>query len=299
MLFIFSLIANAKDCEFAQVDTKNMPDNQTQNDLEWCFAFSAANTLSFYEKEKLSPYHIALLHHLNPVIAKQISNKNLGEVFGSPGKAMLIAAILSPSGICQESEAKQEENFWRKRSDFFNKLAQETSSIQALRCDPNAPPVLKELSENILQALEKLSGGKKAAAFLDVTCEKHKMSNQYSSKSFKYADLKNNSSDFLLSEVNRILDKSEPLSIGYSIGVILPDHKYQNKDYIHASTVVGRKWNENLKLCEYLIRDSYNKKDCSAANSKIRCVGHDFWVDESTLKANLMSVESVDVTQLK
>jgi|GEM_PF-3968222 len=290
ILFLSQFTFAQSNCDTKSVDMTSMPKNQSQDDLEWCFAFSASNILSFYEKTPLSAYDIALRHHLHPAIAKK---GKLGEIFGSPSKAMTIAGLYSPQGICREESSSSENSDWARRSRFVQRITDTQKSLSEISC--NYKNESEKLSDAVLSILDKLNGGNRAAAFLDVTCQKHKMKGSYDKSNFHYYSKSDFGVEKLKMKMHEMLSKEEPSSISYSIGHLLPDKKFQKREYIHASTLVARRWNPVRKTCELKLRDSYNKKDCTSRNTKIRCEGSDFWIDEEVLLQGIGAVETIEL----
>jgi hypothetical protein len=290
IIFFFQFTLAQNICETKSVDVTFMPKNQSQDDLEWCFAFSASNILSFYEKTPLSAYDIALKHHLHPAIAKK---GKLGEIFGSPSKAMMIAGLYTPQGICQEESSSRENSDWARRSRFIQRITDTQKSLSEISCDYKNES--EKLPKEVLTILDKLNSGNRAAAFLDVTCQKHQMKRSYKKDNFHYYSKSAFGIEKLKLKMHEMLNKEEPTNITYSIGHLLPDEKYQKGEYVHASTLVAKRWNPDRKTCEFKLRDSYSKKDCSPKNLRIRCEGPDFWIDEEVLLEGVAAVETIEI----
>ena len=240
-----------------------------------------------------SAYDIALRNHLHPAISKNRKKTKLGETFGSPSKAMMIAALHSPQGICKEVSSSSEKVDWASRSRFVQRISDTQRSLSEISCDHKNEA--KKLPHAVLNILDKLNGGNRAAAFLDVTCQKHKMIRTYEKNNFHHYSKSDFGIEKLKLKMHEMLNKEEPSNISYSIGHLLTDEKFQKGEFIHASTLVAKRWNQTRKTCEFKLRDSYNKKDCSKRNTKIRCEGSDFWIDESVLIQGISAVETIEL----
>lgn len=60
------------------------------------------------------------------------------------------------------------------------------------------------------------------------------------------------------------------------------------REGMHASVVVGRRWNDSTRSCEYLIRNSWGS-GCGSYKVKQNCEGGNIWVPEKTLRHNLFA----------
>ncbi|MBC7715127.1 MAG: hypothetical protein H7177_17410 [Rhizobacter sp.] len=91
-----------------------------------------------------------------------------------------------------------------------------------------------------------------------------------------------------MAQLDEILSKDEPVSIGYDIDQILKLPEDESSPYPHASTVIGRRQNPNTNQCEYLIKNSWGN-ECPK-KSKIECINGNLWVPEGLLKKSLSEV---------
>ena len=82
---------------------------------------------------------------------------------------------------------------------------------------------------------------------------------------------------------DKVIDSGKILAIEYDAGM-LKDYTTP-KDVVngHASTIVGRRWNEKKGMCEYLLRNSWGK-DCSGYDANYECVDGHVWIGEKFWK---------------
>jgi len=296
VFILYSFQVRAETCSNVEVDQSNMPKNNYQEDLEWCFAFSSANLFSFYLKKPVSSYHLALLHHLHPDISPLVKKTDISMAIGSVQKTLFLAANAQSTGLCLEENTLTELGHWQKSSQFYQKLVNSDLTLKHLYCDNKISDQSLVASSQLLKILDKLSKGHRAKAFLEVTCKKGAVPERLKEANFTYMDIRNYSADQLVTKINQKLNSKEPVSVSYQIENLLGSEPVKNILRLHASTVVGRQFNPMTKKCEFLVKDSFNKKNCSNDNSKIRCVGDGayYFISEEQLKKSLYVVESLD-----
>jgi hypothetical protein len=88
--------------------------------------------------------------------------------------------------------------------------------------------------------------------------------------------------------IDSLLDEDEILGISYNTEMA-GDNPEDAGD--HASTIVGRQWNESSKQCEYIIRNSWGP-NCDSYPAGMRCEGGYFWVTKDDLKQHVFSIET-------
>lgn len=80
------------------------------------------------------------------------------------------------------------------------------------------------------------------------------------------------------------LDKGNIVGIGY-ISEVLKNYKTDVWFSNHASSIVGRRFNEETKSCEYLLRNTWGRS-CSGYSENIECKDGHAWIGENYLKYN-------------
>ena len=277
-------------CKEIKLNTVNMPKKRNQGPLNWCFAFSAADLLSYHEQTPLSPYDIALQNHNNDEIRQMAIDakiKDLTQAGGWPAHA-IVNALLSDKGVCLEEEvfASYEEH---ELSTLIKDLADPKKDFITILCEQTlgSQQPLVSLPPKIIDILNKLSGDKKVAALMDLTCKRHKFQNQYSTYSLTNDNIP---SEKLMGNVDALLRKGLPVSIGYPAELLDSGLNFVGKKADHASTVIGRKFNKKTGECEYLIRNSWGSKDVCQRTATIRCEEGNFWVPRTALKNNLFEI---------
>ena len=101
LFILYSAAVNAQDfCATAEVSTVDMPKNNDQKNLAWCFAWSTADLISYYEKKAFSSYDIAVKYHHHYPGAEE--NKKFTEMGGGLDSALVMLQNL-PS-LCLEKD---------------------------------------------------------------------------------------------------------------------------------------------------------------------------------------------------
>jgi hypothetical protein len=58
---------------------------------------------------------------------------------------------------------------------------------------------------------------------------------------------------------------------------------------LHTSVLVGRRWSEESKTCQFLIRNSHGEK-CAKYDPSYSCEAGHIWVDEGLLYPSITSI---------
>lgn len=281
---------NETQCKELKINTENMPKKRHQGPLNWCFAFSAADLLSYHEQTPLSPYDIALQNHNNDEIRQMAIDakiKDLTQAGGWPALAT-VNVLLSNKGVCMEEEVFSSYDEL-ELSTLIKDLADPKKDFISILCEltlRSQQPIVS-LPPEIVTILNKLSADKKVAALMDLTCKRHQFRNQYSTYSLTNEKIP---SEKLLGNVDALLRKGLPVSIGYPATLLDSGLNFVGKKADHASTIIGRKFNKTTGQCEYLIRNSWGSKDVCQRTATIRCENGNFWVPRTALKNNLFEI---------
>jgi hypothetical protein len=271
------------ECTEIRIDTSNMPKNNNQADLEWCFAFSTSDLLSFKEKIKLSAYDIAINYHINRHYDSRISN--VASRPGRPVEAMDLA-ITKTEGLCLEDEVDFTNGDWIKLGHIFQAIVTPTKNMSDIICDKGINETKLNVScSDSLNNLDTLVPEKRAEAFLNLQCRnRYKVKNKYKAQFMGTNDLV--TSEMILAKADEVLSKGDPLTMVYSSEMLLEGVNYKGTPN-HASTIIGRKFNPTNGQCEYLIKNTWGSDSCETKSTKtIKCDQGNYWVPRTTLNNN-------------
>lgn len=284
-LFLFSFASFSEDCKDVLVETKHMPKNNNQGNLNWCFAWTAADLLSTFEETPLSAYDIALQYHNHEAIRDE-SVKKYTDVGGNDGAALIVA--LQGKGPCLERETNYTGGDWEKLSAMIEELSDPDKTLIDSICDHGfrEEGPFKGLSSEIIKILNKLSGDKKMAALLDVTCsERHQFKNKYGVGT---RAIENFSQDKIMEKLDSLLNAKSPAAIAYNVDLIMAPADFKAEEANHSSTIIGRRKNPESGQCEYLIKNSWG--DRCPKRATVECTKGNYWVPRETLKNNVFEI---------
>lgn len=283
-------------CSSLDIDTSNMPNNNHQSDLQWCYAYTAADLLSFHEKKKLSSYDMAAQYvnsnganalaeksFKKQKISAPYSNLDHTEVGGNP-YLVFEAVFQSKKGVCSESNIAPTDNDWKRFGKSLKIFAQKYPECYAHDFTQD----ISNLGHNIQRALDNLPVGKKIEAYFDMTCSgRHQLTKKYFPLS---VGKPNHHGSSMLNLLDKLLERGEPASIGYSANLLVAGVNYKGRGADHGSTIIGRRFNKKSGQCEYLIKNSWGTDLCQAGGS-IECVNGNFWVPRTALGNNIEFVQ--------
>ena len=101
-------------------------------------------------------------------------------------------------------------------------------------------------------------------------------------------------SGFNNSIIDRILERGEPLYLGYDRNVLITPNYIKDRSgesrNPHASIIVGRRFNSEENKCEYLIKNSWGPS-CNLYNPNLSCEKWQIWVPEELLMYSTNNIE--------
>ena len=138
-----------------------------------------------------------------------------------------------------------------------------------------------------LKIIDKLSGDKRTAALLDITCGSRYQIKKYSVGS---RTIENFTPEKIMERLDLLLNKQLPSSVSYDWDFIKNSKTYVKKEANHSSTIIGRRFNKITNTCEYKIKDSAGNRcpknsiyECDKLNGLI-------WVPRESLLNNIYEV---------
>jgi len=257
-----------------------------QGSIGWCYGYSAADLLSVEAGEAISPSHVSSIY--NKSVRSNFLWKvgyNISTLFtkketyegGFIGKATVEAMEESP--LCKYNDMDRYTHRINllevtKQRVKNKQMSMEDACVVLERTLPNINTDSKNfmedfISKNLNDSLESLL--RENCQTVEVPERKKRV--LY--KPFIWGKKKH------VDRVNKLLEKGKPLGVAYNVS-----HVTKNLSGYHASTVIGRRWNNGR--CEYNIRNSWGR----TCNYKpgIECNRDDgsFWVkDEDFYKLAL------------
>lgn len=284
-----------ESCTEVKVSTDKMPKNSNQNNLGWCFAWTAADLISFHEDVKVSAYDIALQYHNSDETKESSASFYKPDVKVTDRGGFTLDAVRiasGPKGICTEESTNLMHEQWDLNSSLIQMLIDSEKSLHENLCSFHiyARNLFSGINPDIVKILDKLPNDKKWAALLDIGCrERHIVKNEYRLLNL-YLDRPGVTKDKIIDRLDKVLSKNEPVTIGYDSQLLYSGQNYIGKNTDHASTIIGRKFNRATGQCEYLIKNSWGSADDCQKTSSIRCEKGNYWVSRTSLRNNATEV---------
>ena len=180
MTFLTMNTAFAQDsCSDVEVDTSYMPKNNNQNQHNWCVFWTGADLFSFYEKQPLSSFDMAL-QYFNNVMVRTEDVNDYTDVGANMTAALIIAQ--QGKGLCEESQTNFTNSDWSQLSVLFKHISSSNKKLSSIfyQNKLRTSAQLSHVPDHVLRILDKLSGDKRTAALLDVACGERYQMRKYS-----------------------------------------------------------------------------------------------------------------------
>lgn len=285
LLFITNLYA--EDCSDRSVDTSFMPKNNNQNQHNWCVFWASADLYSFYEKEPLSSYDLALQYFNNDQVREE-EIKDYTDI----GANMTAALILGQQakGVCLESQTNYTNSDWAELSVMIKKISDPKKDLLKIICENQYQHSLpfKEISPDILKILNQLSGDKKTAALLDVSCGKrHQFKAKYGVGN---RSIENFPPEKMLEKLDQLLEQKLPATISYDWDFIINSPDYVGSEANHTSTIIGRRINPKTLKCEYQIKDSAGNRCPKKTQYECNKENGTLWIPRENILKNIFEI---------
>lgn len=299
---------NAEKARCSPVDYREkLPPIREQDDIGWCYAYSAADLASFHLGRNVSAFDMALQynhsrHGIGLLFRRRESdreggrtkeNLELGLNRGFCLEENLPSRSLDGGSIEGSLELIEDltQDFSSRSAPFYNVMGSDEAAMN-------------DIAGQI--ACENFDEFRKMFPFLDEAGISNLISNSTMGNIIYRAANESCGKRIKLNKTvigrsineNSLMDAHELLSSGniFSISYrseILKIPRYQNPsaDYDHVSTIVGRRWNQNLNRCEFLLRNSYGER-CFRWYQN--CEDGYHWVGTRNLWENSINMDSLE-----
>ena len=283
---------------------------RNQTDIGWCYAFSAADLVTF----KIGPSTSNFSRKISAAdLAFQNNRENYRERAETYGvnnadqeggwMAAALKSALKHGGYCPEKDAPSEDFAYGllketvaevegfKVESQYNELPDERFCLAYDRTSELFPnltvkdfrDILMMIGDRNLEFFEKLD---------DKNCRDKRNAYGITASSVHELNFKNSDGKGFVDAIDKQLDKNNVSAIGIQFSML----SAKNASGLHAVTVVGRRYNEEKKSCEYLLRNSWGL-GCSKSLKQDLCAkdhsGH-LWVSRDSLKDNVVNVTYIE-----
>lgn len=272
---------------------------RNQTDKGWCYAFAAAelvgyrlgpDTANFTRRVSAADIAIRYNEESTSWFSKFFGSTDPGlKEGGWMGEALKTA--IAKGGFCLEKNAPSEEFAFGRLDETIRDIrdilsqprpSKEEYCFTYLRVQDMFPGVDLDTYSDILSAVGK-DNWEYFRQLNEKNCAGKRHTYDIDADSVVDLNQKNSKVDTMLDALDYQLGKKNIASIGFDTKMILP-----NGDGLHAVTVVGRKYDEKTKSCQYLLRNSWGN-GCPSQVKQYLCSkehsGH-LWVSREQLEEN-------------
>ncbi|RYZ92852.1 MAG: hypothetical protein EOP06_02955 [Proteobacteria bacterium] len=262
---------------------KRFPPIRDQDSVGWCYAFTAADLITFKTGVNISPIDIAVSTESSKESYFQrlkglfLSGDHAGARLTEDGdwaeKAINHAAT---KGFCREKDLPSDDYRYSQYVGNIKEILTEVGKLRKKaipRTSRGAPfcfDKYKQYFPNITASemadvLDSFSWRPLLDQMVDLTCKSRIKINGLEAKGMIVTS---DSSASKLKNLNHILESGRPSGIGYNPSVIVDRDAKIEIPGGHDSSIVGRSWNGSE--CEYIVRNSWGPR-CASADWHYRC----------------------------
>lgn len=307
-----------EQCTEKSVDTTHMGPVRNQGDIGWCYAYAAADLMSFHARRPLSAVDVAILNNnfaqdpfrdrlelptflsttealrgyyaKNNINADDVKQSYLNKLFDSRregGQEDEALRIAMQRGVC--SEADMPSRLTDDNSSLYAELQRptETRNQNSFSCtsqEARSYSLLPNLNNGqIAEVVAKASPFYTLFALRQKNC---RQTYKPQKKTISKASAPQYGRAFSLLDAQ--LDKNAPAMVSYNFNMI------SSEDGAHASIIVGRRLNSKTGQCEYKVRNSWGNYNHFEPSTRTRHEDGHFWVSETRLKKNLYDITVLD-----
>jgi len=255
----------------------------SQGNIGWCYAYTVADLISQKLGKKVSAMDLA-------INSDRINIFNgATRIFGQLPEGGILSTTINAAnfyGVCADDRAHLSKD---KRKKFAGedlvRIGEERGLLLSGNkkvCDTDIPEMFPTLLESqVLQIAEKSMQIDFLTNLKNQACRKRERKKQFSfteCKSFG-ASLVHTSKHFEC--IDKALASGSALYISYN-GSVLEDPNIYQSSANHASSIVGRRFNQDTKVCEYLVRNSWGEK-CDKYSRNYTCEKGNIWIPRALL----------------
>lgn len=266
-----------------------------QDSIGWCYGFVAADLLSYKTGKKASAADVSVTYNSGWVKDVAVTLGKSEETFEG-GRIEGALMKTQEKGICLEKDFRSDDMAGGDLKDFIGNVDKAKRAYKKGQnvCDqgqaaagelfPNVNlndynDILDKTSQSdfLAELQQKSCGKREPLPNIEVVYENASFSNMEDQKK-------------LTEMIDEQLDKDNISGIGYNAGTLIASNfeRQRTEKYMHASSVVGRRFNEKTNSCEYLVRNSWGK-GCGYRHP-LECEEGNVWVPKEDLMKGLINV---------
>jgi hypothetical protein len=310
-------VTSEKNCSALDLRTPLLEEIRNQKSISWCYAFSAADmlTYTFNLSEKVSAADVAINYNdsdlgtfirwINTTFSSRRTQSS-SETFMMAHQNGFNKIALERGmrdGYCPERVFPSES--WVKMTRDGDRFVESKSDLKPAMLDiyqliqnqklltvENLPYYFHFKNvESPEEFLSLLKGSKPDNFYSKLRTQVCQFDRIHFASTYSVAmELKNG---WTFVSMNKNLNLGRLVGMDYD-DRITSDHTNRSitMSELHTSAIVGRRWNVLKKECAYLIHDSRGK-GCDRYDPTYECLGGQIWVEESLLFPNIVSTVTI------
>lgn len=288
--------SNKTSCEKKDLRNETLGATRDQDSIGWCYAFAAADLLTYKTGKKVSASDVSLNYNsgwikdLAVTAGRSEASFEGGRIEGALGKMKEI-------GICLEKDFRSDDmagGSLKEMVDTVDRAKKKFEKGQRI-CD-TGQAATAELFPNINmndynEIIDKSSRAEFLTELQQKSCGKRE-SIPNIEVVHENATIGNLNDQKKLTEmIDAQLDKNNISGFGYDATTIMSSffERAGGERFMHGSVIVGRRFNEKSNSCEYLIRNSWGKS-CGSYRFPLECEEGHVWVPKEDLMKGLTNV---------
>lgn len=285
---------NQSSCEPQDLRGDRLGPVHDQERLGWCYAFTAADLLSYKLGEKVSAADIATTYtdgwkkELAATFGKMESEQSAGFTKDA------IEKMQNLGGVCREKDFASDAIEGTSLDTALNQLQQKKASYNASDsvCGPDMAALTRFLPNVRPQEYIDILKTSNRASFVkelrDKSCSPRADISQIKVAKEFGGDLNKNRA--LFDSIDKQLDEKNIVEMAYWSETFTSTNpeRLKERSGAHSSIIVGRRFNSKTQSCEYLVRNSYGSKNPTSRNLDNE-EGH-FWIPKEDLISEIGAI---------
>jgi hypothetical protein len=304
-------------CTYIDLRNDSLSNVRNQKKISWCYAFSGADLLNFYlnGSSKFSAADIAITYNQTKAgkfirwVDLNIISRNNPHVRQSAHQTGFTKIALKSAlrkGVCPEEFFPSES--WQKviktpQGEVIEEINLDQAMLDIARLHStketltlnNLPYYFKFKTidqKQFLNVVKAKTLGELYSKLANQACANNRQSIEIPEKikmTLRHPRIFRN--------ISENLEKSNVVALDYDSRVLKDKNSKGVKiSELHTSLIVGKRWNQSSKSCEFLIRNSWGE-DCSHYDSRYQCEEGHIWVQERALYGSLTSIVFIDTVR--
>lgn len=320
-LFSLFALANMKqeDCPDRQVNESSMGPIRDQGNSEICYAFAAADLVSFDIGTRVSPVAIAINYYRGLLNHPSEEQRREGlRIQNAPPSGGFEDEALRASlryGFCTEDSFHSDlrgrilgsrdplnstfNDLNRALNDAINGKTPPPESCNTVTTSLAALFGNQNLEDN-LRVIGMSSGVQRWERLLQQNCINVENPRLKDLESRMQTEKFNSGSQSPGPSLSEILRSGRPANLSYNISSLLRPSTSQSRNRAspnshpasssrgvhpdHVSVIVGMRWNPSRNVCEFKVRNSYGESCTPELTSRYQCRGGYFYLSETDLR---------------